>query len=294
MSSKFPYQSKFINIIGSKIHYIDENNSHDSNQTVFVLVHGNPSSNYLWRNIIPHLLPHGRIIAPDLIGFGKSDKPDIDYKVATHLQYFDAFISELNLKNIVFVLHDWGTALGLSYARRFESKIKGVVFMEGIVKPKKWDFSNIFVRSIFRLFRIPIIGKWMIINNNFFVERILLGVGTNRKLSKNEKEYYRKPFFNKKDRKPVYVFPNEIPIHKNPSDVFQIVNDNHNWLKTSDISKLLLWIKPGVLIMPKHVEEMEKEYPNLRTQYIGKASHYLQEDIPNEIGKAITKWHENN
>lgn len=292
ISADFPYQSKFINILDSKLHYIDENNNEDANQTTFVCVHGNPSSSYLWRNIIPVLLPKGRVIAMDLIGFGKSDKPNIDYKVLTHSEYFDTFISELNLNNIVFVLHDWGTALGLAYARKNSKKIQGVVFMEGIIRPKKWNFGNPFVRLIFRLFRTPIIGKLMIINGNFFVEKILLSIGEKRKLTKAEKTYYRQPFLKKKSRKPIYMFPNEIPINGKPNDVYKMVNNNHKWLMVSDVPKLLLWIKPGVLIKPDHVQEMKNDYKNIKTEYVGKSSHYLQEDLPNEIGQSIVNWNQ--
>lgn len=292
ISADFPYQSKFIKIMDSNLHYIDENNNEDADQTTFVCVHGNPSSSYLWRNIIPILLPKGRVIAMDLIGFGKSDKPNIDYKVLTHSKYFDTFINELNLNNIIFVLHDWGTALGLSYARRNSEKIKGVVFMEGIIRPKKWNFGNLFIRLIFRFFRTPIIGKLMIINGNFFVDRILLSMGEKRKLTKVEKTYYRQPFLKKQSRKPIYVFPNQIPINGKPKDVYEMVNNNHKWLMASDVPKLLLWIKSGVLIKPDHVQEMKNDYKNITVEYVGKSSHYLQEDFPNEIGQFIVNWNQ--
>lgn len=291
-SENFPYQSKFINILNSKIHYIDENNCDDTSQVTFICVHGNPSSSYIWRNIISFLLPKGRVIAMDLVGFGKSDKPNIDYRVLTHSNYFDEFINELNLNNIIFVLHDWGTTLGLSYARRNSEKIKGVAFMEGIIRPKKWDFGNPFVRLIFRLFRTPIVGKLMIINGNFFVERILLSIGQKRKLTKTEKNYYRQPFLKKQNRKPIYVFPNEIPINGKPKDVYEMVNKNHEWLKTSDVPKLLLWIKTGVLIKPNHVQEMKNDYKNIEVEYVGESSHYLQEDFPTEIGQSIVNWNQ--
>jgi len=297
ISDDFPYESKYIGPIGHQIHYIDENNQDLDNQTIFVCVHGNPSSNYLWRNIIPQLLPLGRVVAPDLIGFGKSDKPNIDYKVSTHSKYFDVFINRMGLSNIVFVLHDWGTALGLSYARRHKENIKGIVFMEGVVKPAKWDFGNPFVRSVFRLFRNPGIGKWMIINKNFFVKRILLSLGTKRKLNKQEREYYLEPFLTKKSRKPVYIFPNEIPINGKPKDVYEMVNKNHEWLKETSLHKLLLWVKSGVLIKPWHVKEMGNAYKNLSAHFLGKnsgilkESHYVQEDYPSEISESIVKWY---
>ena len=296
ISSDFPYQPNYINVMGSKIHYIDENNNGDEEQTTFVCVHGNPSSSYLWRNVIPYLLPHGRVIAPDLIGFGKSDKPSIDYRIVTHTEYFNKFIYQLNLSNIVFVLHDWGAALGLTYARLYADKVKGVAFMEGVVNPKKWDFGNIFVRLLFRAMRKPAVGKWMVINHNFFVERILLLLGTKRTLNKNEKDHYRQPFLSRESRKPTYVFPNEIPINGKPADVHKMVQKNHEWLQETSLPKLLLWVKPGVLIKSHHVEEMNNKYSNLTTILLGKStrllkeSHYVQEDFPGEIGEAIIDW----
>lgn len=299
IKSDFPFKSKFVKVYGSKMHYIDENRQNDANQTTFVLLHGNPSSNYLWRNIIPELIGLGRVVAPDLIGFGKSDKPQIDYKVLTHAKYIEEFINVLKLDNIVFVLHDWGTALGLDYARKNENRVKGIAFMEGVVKPKTWDFGKARTRLIFRLFRTPIIGKWMIIKKNFFVEKILLHMGTKRALSNEEKEYYAAPFLLENSRQPVYVFPNEIPINKKPREVYEMVKSNHEWLSKSMIPKLLLWVKPGVLIKPWHVIQMQERYPNLHTVYLGpsskgflKESHYVQEDFPFEIAESISKWYQ--
>lgn len=298
ITSEFPYRSNYVEVIGSKIHYIDENNINDEDESLitFLCVHGNPSSSYLWRNVIPHLLPHGRVIAPDLIGFGKSDQPDIDYRVLTHFQYFDTLIGKLGLRNIVFVLHDWGAALGLAYARIHPDKVMGIVFMEGIISPKKWDFGNFFVRLMFRAMRSRLFGKWMVLKHNFFVDRILLFLGTKRQLNKEEKDYYQKPFQSKKSRQPTYVFPNEIPINGKPEDVHNMVEKNHDWLQKTKIPKLLLWVKPGVLVKRHNLKEMREKYPNFSDTYLGKSSnfpkesHYVQEDFPHEIGKAITNW----
>jgi len=298
IAPEFPYQSNYVEVMGSKIHYIDVNNSNDGgeSQITFVCVHGNPSSSYLWRNVIPHLIPHGRVIAPDLIGFGKSDQPDIDYRVLTHSQYFDAFIEKLELRNIVFVLHDWGAALGLAYSRKHPNKVMGIALMEGVISPSKWDFGNFFVRLMFRAMRSRLLGRWMVLDHNFFVDRILLFLGTKRKLKKEEKDYYRKPFLNKKSRLPTYVFPNEIPINGKPEDVHTMVKNNHEWLQKTTIPKLLLWVKPGVLVKKHNLKEMRTTYPGFSDVYLGKSSnfpkesHYVQEDFPHEIGKAITNW----
>lgn len=298
IASEFPFKSNYIKVNDSQIHYIDENRSSGRGQTTFLLLHGNPSSSYLWRNIIPYLLPYGRVVAPDLIGFGKSDKPYIDYRVPTHGLYIEEFIRILNLKNLVLVLHDWGAAIGLTYARNHEANIKGIAFMEGIVKPLKWDFADPFGRLIFRAFRTPKVGDWLNIQNNFFVKRILLFLGTKRKLTKAEKAYYSEPFRTKKSRKPVHVFPNEIPINGKPKDVHDIVLKNHEWLKISNVPKLLLWVKPGVLIKPWHVKEMQYRYPQLHVKLLGdsskfplRESHYVQEDFPHEIGSSVVNWY---
>lgn len=293
ISADFPFESKFIEINGVKMHYIDENNANIPNQTTFVCIHGNPTSSYLWRNIIPYLKTKGRVIAFDLIGFGKSDKPTLDYSLATHATYVDAFINSLKLHHIVFVIHDWGLALGMSYARRNEDKIKGLVFMEGILKPMKWkDFAYEPIRTVFRLFRTPVIGKFMNVNLNMFVQTVLLKLGSNRNLTKEEKAYYNKPFQHKKDRIPVYLFPKFLPLNGKPKDAYKLANENHKWLQKTKLPKLLFWVNPGILIKPKAVEEVKKSYPNLTDILLGEATHFIQEDYPHEIGENIIKWYQ--
>lgn len=282
--------------MGVNLHYIDERSTENTEAITYVCLHGNPSSSHLWRNIIPHLRKLGRVVCPDLIGFGKSDKPDIDYKVKTHFAYLSAFINQLDLQNIIFILHDWGTALGLAYARQNEEKIAGVVFMEGIVKPLDWSFGNPMVRLMFKSFRVPYLGKWLIIKRNFFVKRVLLFLGTKKALSKIDKQIYSLPFENRESRFPVYVFPNEIPINGKPEDVFEFVNSNHNWMKKTRIPKLLLWVKPGLLIKEKDVNEMKSQYSCFQSVLIGnssfliKESHYMPEDFPEEIVQSIVNW----
>lgn len=298
IKSDFPFESKFVRVYGSKMHYIDENKQKNGEQAVFVLLHGNPSSNYIWRNIIPGLASYGRVVAPDLIGFGKSDKPQIDYRVLTHAKYIEEFINILKLEHIVFVLHDWGTALGLVFARKYEKRVKGVAFMEGIIQPKKWDFESALTTLILKLFRTPFIGQWMIIKKNFFVEKILLDAGIKRELNTKEKEYYKAPFLVKGHRRPVHVFTNEIPINKKPREVYDLVKNNHLWLGKTKFPKLLLWANPGVLIKPWHVIQMQENYPNLNAGYLGpgsdgcfKRSHFVQEDFPLKIARLISQWY---
>ena len=155
ISSDFPYESKFVEVFGSKMHYIEEyKNDTDPNQTTFLFLHGNPTSNYLWRNIVPYVEGQGRAIAPDLIGMGKSDKPKIEYTFKDHIKYLDEFIRQMETDSIILVLHDWGSALGFHYAYRNQDKIKGIVFMEAVTaltrlasRSPSWDARQQGVRT---------------------------------------------------------------------------------------------------------------------------------------------------
>ncbi len=294
-TSIFPFESRFINIYGSKIHYIDENNNGENSQTTFVCIHGNPTSSFLWRNIIPYLKTKGRVIALDLIGFGKSDKPDIDYSIATHSKYVNGFINVLKLQNIIFVLHDWGLVFGISYARENADKIKGLVFMEGILKPMRWnELAYEPVRTVFKFFRTPLLGKLMNVNLNMFVKIVLLKLGSNRKLSQEEKNYYSKPFLKMKSRIPVYLFPTFLPLNGKPKDLYNLTDENHKWLQNTKFPKLIFWVTPGILIKPETVKEIKVKYNRLTDIYLGNATHYIQEDYPIEIGKGIINWYKSN
>ena len=188
ISANFPFQSKYVEIDGSKIHYIDEGSGDP-----ILFLHGNPTSSYLWRNIIPYLVPHGRCIALDLIGMGKSDKPDCDYRFFDHSKYVEGFIKKLGLSKLTLVVHDWGSALGFHYGMRHENNIKGIAFMEAAMKPINWeDFPNDFKLG-FKLFRTSGIGWLMISVMNMFVTQILPQAIV-RKLSAEEKNYYASPY----------------------------------------------------------------------------------------------------
>ncbi len=295
ISSKFPFESKYIEVNESNMHYIDENNQDNAeDQTTFVCIHGNPTSSYLWRNIIPYLKTKGRVIAFDLIGFGKSDKLE-DYSIEIHSKFVDGIINKLKLTNIVFVIHDWGLAFGMYYARRNEEKIKGLVFMEGPIKPMVWkEFGFEPVRTIFKLFRTPIIGKFMNINLNMFVQKVLNDLGSKREFTKEEKEYYSKPFLKKKDRLPAYLFPKFIPINGKPENSYKLINNNHKWLQSTKLPKLIFWVTPGIVVKPDAVEEYKTIYPNLTEQYLGESAHFIQEDFPHEIGEGVVEWMETN
>ena len=291
ISAEFPYESKYLDVYGSKMHYIEEYaDPTDTNQLTFLFLHGNPTSNYLWRNIIPYVEGKGRAIAPDLIGMGKSDKPNIDYTYQDHIKYLDEFIRQKDLKNVVLVLHDWGSGLGFNYAHNNESDIKGIVFMEAVTKALSWDDAGFAEKILFKRFRDDEKGHKMIAEKNFFIDKFLFKLGTERKLTDEEKAYYAAPYPTVESRKPVRVWPLEIPFDGPTAANYEIINGYAQWLKETNVPKLLLYAKPGMIIRKEQVETIKSDMKNLEAVYIGKGKHYVQEDHPHEIGRAIENW----
>jgi haloalkane dehalogenase len=288
ISSEFAFKSNYVEIHGSKIHYVDKGSGKP-----ILFLHGNPTSSYLWRNIIPYLTSKGRCIAPDMIGMGKSDKPDIEYRFFDHVKYIEGFIEKLNLKDITLVIHDWGSALGFHYAMRNENNIKGIVFMEAILMPiESWDMFPAEARKIFQAFRTPDVGWDMIVNQNFFVEEVLGKSGTIRRLTEEEMTHYREPFTKPEYRKPVWRWPNEIPIEGKPEDVVKVVSEYNQKLQKSDIPKLLFYAQPGAIITKPLVDWCVEKLSNLKTVNIGQGIHFLQEDNPHTIGLEISEWYD--
>ncbi len=285
ISAAFPFESRFVEVQGSRMHYVEEG----SGDPVLFL-HGNPTSSYLWRNVIPHVSPLARCIALDLIGMGKSDKPDIEYRFFDHSRYVEGFIEALGLHNITFVIHDWGSALAFHYARRHEENVKGLAFMEAIVRPVTWDEWPEQARQMFQSFRTPDVGENMIINQNMFVEAVLPGAIL-RKLSAEEMDRYREPYLDPPSRKPTWRWPNEIPIDGEPADVVEAAQAYSEWLGKSDLPKLLLYAKPGAIMREPLIEWCRKNVRNLKTVDIGAGTHFVQEDRPHEIGEAIAEWY---
>ncbi len=285
----FPFKSNYLNVKGSSIHYIDEKKSSSAGDVVFLFLHGNPTSSFLWRNIIPSLTSTGRCIAPDLIGFGKSGKPDIAYTFQDHYQYIEEFVEKLKLKNIVLVVHDWGGAIGFHYASQNPENIKGIVFMETFCKPIEWNGLDPLARWLFRKFRDPVKGQKWNGRYNIFL-RLILPFSINRKLSKFEKKTYNEPFKSLDSRKPVIKFPQELPFKGDNSRNERIATMYYQWLQQTELPKLLLYAKPGVQIKNKEIELYKSKFPNLTTRYIGAGKHFIQEDQPENIGKEIQKW----
>jgi len=286
ISADFPFESKYVEVLGSKMHYIDEGEGDP-----ILFIHGNPTSSYLWRNIIPYVTDDGRAIAVDLIGMGQSDKPDIDYRFVDHAKYLDAFIEELELENITLVIHDWGSGLGFNYAMQNEDNIKGIAFMEAFLIPITWDEFPAEFRETFQMFRTPGIGEDMIMTQNIFIEQILPG-SMLREITEEEMNYYREPYPTVESRKPVWVWPNEIPIDGEPADVHEIVANYNKWLQETEVPKILFYVNPGVLVPAPMVEWSKVNLKNLETIYVGEGIHFIQEDHPHAIGEALSDWYQ--
>lgn len=285
ISADFPFESKFIDVHGSRMHYVEEGEGRP-----IVFLHGNPTSSYIWRNIIPYLVPYGRCIAPDLIGMGKSDRPDSQYRFVDHYRYVEGFIEALKLENITFVLHDWGSGLGFHYLAQHEDKVRALAFMEAIVKPISWADFPPGPRIGFKLFRTPVIGWWMLSVMNMFLRGILPQM-TVRKLSSAEMQSYISPFPTIASRKPVRQWPCEIPADGEPADMQKLVSAFSQKLQESPLPKLLLYANPGAVINADAVEWCRRNLKNLEVVELGKGLHYLQEDHPHAIGEALAAWY---
>lgn len=278
------YSKKSIRVLGHNMAYVDEG---EGDPVVFL--HGNPTSSYLWRNVIPHVKPFGRCIAPDLIGMGDSDKladsgPD-SYRFVDHRRFLDEFFSKMGIgKNAVFVVHDWGSALGFDHVCRLSESVRAIVYMEAIVQPLNWSDWPEGAQDMFRRLRSAE-GEEIILKDNAFVEKILPS-SILRKLSQAEMAEYRRPFFNPgEDRRPTLAWPREIPIYGEPEDVAEIVTAYGKCLETSSIPKLFINADPGMILTGAQ-REYCRSWPNQQEVTVS-GLHFIQEDSPNEIGEAI-------
>jgi haloalkane dehalogenase len=286
--SSLPFaEKKFIEIKGRRMAYIDEGEG-----APIVFQHGNPTSSYLWRNVMPACRGLGRLIACDLIGMGDSDKlpnsgPD-RYTYAEQRSFLFALWEELKLeKDVVLVLHDWGSVLGFDWANQNRSRVEGVAYMEAIPIPLTWSEFPEIVRDVFRGFRSPA-GEDMVLRDNMFVEQLLPG-GVIRSLTDVEMANYRKPFLNPgEDRRPTLTWPRQIPLDGEPVEVVKVVTEFGNWLRQSQAPKLWIHGDPGA-IETASVRSFCRTWPN-QTEVTVKGVHFLQEDSPTEIGAAVADF----
>ncbi len=287
ISAEFPFEKKFVDVNGQQIAYVDTGNG-----PVVLFLHGNPTSSYLWRNIIPHVAPNHRAIALDLIGMGDSAKPDIDYSFSEHATYVDGFIEALNLKDITLVVHDWGSGLGMRYARLHEDNVRALAFMEALIPPgtpiPSYEAMGPF-GEVFRNMRTKGVGEKMVLEQNFFIE-VLVGKLIVRKLSEKEMAEYRRPYATPKSRRPTLKWPREVPIAGEPENTTKELVANGKWLTSSELPKLFLYAQPGAINPAPVVEFVKTNVKNVKAVDVGEGLHFIQEDRPHEIGQALSEW----
>ena len=284
--SSNPLEKKMIEVNGKQMAVHDSG----SGQSV-VFLHGNPTSSYLWRNIIPHVATIARCVAPDLIGHGDSDKLDDtspgQYTFVQHREYLDGVLDALDLgDDIILVIHDWGSALGFDWANRHRDRVAGIVFMEAIVRPVTWDEWPELARPIFQAFRSDA-GEEMVIEKNLFVEAVLPG-SIIRDFEPAEMDEYRKPFTEPQHRRPTLTWPRQIPIDGEPAEVVEIVQSYADWLSGASLPKLFVNADPGAILTGAQ-RDFVRSWPNL-SEVTVHGNHFLQEDSPDEIGQAINDW----
>lgn len=283
------YPRSFRDVLGAQMAYIEVGSGDP-----IVFLHGNPTSSYLWRNVMPHLEGLGRLIAPDLIGMGDSAKlPDSGpgrYTFAEHRLYLDALLERLGVNAAVtLVVHDWGSALGFDWANRHRRAVKGIAYMEAIVRPITWAEWPAAGRRAFEGFRSPA-GEHMVLDDNVFVERVL-PASVLRGLTEQEMEVYRRPFLRPgEDRRPTLTWPRQIPIDNEPAEVAAVVSGYADWLAADrTVPKLFVNAEPGVILTGRQ-REFCRTWPS-QTEVTVAGSHFIQEDSPDEIGVAIADWY---
>ena len=286
-----PHPKKFVTVAGKHMAYVDLG----SGEPAFLFLHGNPTSSYLWRNVMPEVARFGRCVAPDLIGMGDSDKiehpgPDT-YRFTTHRDFLWGFIEAAIGRDsrLVLVGHDWGSVLGFDWANHHRDRMRGIVYMEAIVRPLSWDEWPDVSRRVFQGFRSAA-GEEMILDKNMFVERVL-PASILRKLESAEMAEYRRPFANsREERWPTLAWPREIPIDREPLAVVELVIAYADWMAENDLPKLFVNAEPGAILVGRQ-REFCRRWRN-QTEITVPGSHFIQEDSGREIGEAIVRWAE--
>jgi haloalkane dehalogenase len=287
VSAKQRYSKQRVDVLGKSMAYIEAGEGDP-----IVFLHGNPTSSYLWRNVIPHVEGLGRCIAPDLVGMGDSGKLDDvgaeSYRFVEHRRYLDGLLDALGVDaNVTLVLHDWGSALGFDWANRHREAVAGICYMEAIVRPMTWEEWPDAVTALFQGFRSPA-GEEMVLDKNVFVERVLPG-SVLRGLDDAEMEVYRAPFGAAgEDRRPTLTWPRQIPLGGEPADVVEIVGSYAEWLPEAPCKKLFVNAEPGA-ILTGPMRDFCRTFANQQEVTVA-GSHFIQEDSPDEIGRALADW----
>ncbi len=288
ISEVMPYEKRYLDVSGHAMAYVEAGQGDP-----IVFLHGNPTSSYLWRNILPYLQPAGRCIAPDLIGMGDSHKLPASgrdsYAFAEHRRYLDALLDALGVHDrVTLVVHDWGSALGFDWANRHRSAVRGIAYMEAIVRPVSWDEWSPQTRAFFRKLRSPQ-GEQMVLEDNLFVES-LLPQRVLRTLTDAEMDAYRRPFLEPGEgRRPTLTWPRQLPIDGEPADVCQIVASYGQWLAASPLPKLFINADPGTHSAQERA--FCRGWPS-QTEVTVPGLHFLQEDSPHQIGQALARWND--
>ena len=282
------YEKRFQSVNGRRMAYVEVGEGDP-----IVFLHGNPTSSYLWRNVIPHLESLGRCIAPDLIGMGDSEKlPESgpgSYRFVEHREFLAGFLDAIGVReSVTFVVHDWGSSLGFDWANEHRDAVKGIAYMEAIVRSVLWEEWPAQARPIFEVLRSDA-GDEIVLEKNLFVERIL-PASVLRGLSEEEMAVYRRPYLEPgESRRPTLTWPREIPLAGVPADVVKLVDAYASWLQTSAVPKLFINADPGTILTGPQ-REFCRTWPNQREVTV-KGSHFIQEDSPDEIGAAVASWY---
>lgn len=296
-NSDFTYKHKFVDVEGVKIAYVDEG---EGNPIVFI--HGAPESSYIWRNIMPRMQAYGRVVAPDLIGHGLSDKPDVKYEFPDYVKYLDGFFDALNLDNMTFVIHDWGTVLGLHYAARHPEKVRGIAMMEALCAPfypikdsKKASRERPGKAGAihhYELYRTDV-AEDLAINQNMFIEQVM-SIHCHRKLSQREYDSYRDPFRKKEWRQPLYMWARQVSLDGDVPFTDEVMDGYNKWLLETDIPVLDIYGYPGEVSEEYDIRWRAERMKNLETAFVGVGLHFMQEDQPDAVSRAIADWYRRN
>ncbi|MBQ4834874.1 haloalkane dehalogenase [Pseudoalteromonas luteoviolacea] len=276
-----------IAVKGSKMAYLEQGEG-----KAVVFVHGNPTSSYSWRNVMPYISDTHRAIAVDLIGMGDSGKPDIEYTFKQQYQYFNRFINRLNLDEVILVGHDWGAAIAWLYAKKNPDKVDGLAFMEGVLPPQfpaesYEDLGS--VADFFRTLRDPVVGPMLIIEQNMWIEQAL-PASVNRTLGEQAMEAYRAPYLVPESRKPLLAWPNQLPIAREPAQTDRLMRGIKRFMGKTDMPILYIYGSPSVDNSPQVLKWYVENIDELETAYVGQGLHYLPEDQPDAIGRALEDW----